>query len=157
MPVQGWVPTETRAAVLVSACEVCGSESQLGLHHLDEDRTNNSPSNLQTLCAACHTRLHWESGKQPWRRHSPTCVVCGKPAKRLGLCETHRSRLLRHGSPYLKKMRRGSSWLWVVVDGPLSGLEFRALPLPSQTGWTDCGASAMPSSRRSHSGSANAS
>lgn len=99
------------------ACEDCGSTSQLGVHHQDEDRTNNSPKNLRTLCATCHAKHHWENGKQPWRKHSPTCTVCGKPAKRLGLCETHRSRFLRHGSPYLVKRRIGSTWQLVEDRG----------------------------------------
>lgn len=127
MPVAGWVPKSVRRSVVKPACELCGSKSRLGLHHKDEDRTNNSPENLQTLCPPCHTRLHWEHGKTPWRRHSPSCTVCGKLAKRLGLCETHRSRLLRHGSPHLvKKQIRGS---WQVVDErtgrPVNGQECR--------------------------------
>jgi hypothetical protein len=100
--------------MLAAACELCGSKLRLGLHHRDNDRTNNSPENLQTLCPSCHTSLHWAQGKKPWRRHPPSCTVCGKLAKRLGLCETHRSRLLRHGDPYrIKKQINGS---WLVVD-----------------------------------------
>lgn len=99
------------------ACESCGSTSRLNVHHMDEDRTNNSPENLRTFCVRCHTRWHWEHGKQAKRRHSVTCTVCGKPAKRLGLCETHRSRFLRHGSPYLVKRRIGSTWQLVEDRG----------------------------------------
>lgn len=110
MPVKEWIPKTIRKAHLKSACETCGSKSRLGLHHKDRDRMNNSPENLQTLCPTCHTRLHWVEGKTPWRLHPASCTVCGKPAKRLGLCETHRSRLLRHGNPYLKKKQTGHSW-----------------------------------------------
>lgn len=43
-------------------CEVCGrkrtSHRNLDVHHKDEDRSNNDPSNLQTLCWSCHTKLH---------------------------------------------------------------------------------------------------
>jgi hypothetical protein len=118
MPVKGWVPAATRRAVLKSSCETCGSGSPaLDLHHLDGDRTNNSPDNLRTLCDRCHTSLHWATGKTAWRRHSPTCEVCGRAAKRLGLCETHRSRWMRHGSPYLVKRRTGSGWHLVEDRG----------------------------------------
>jgi hypothetical protein len=114
--------------MLAAACEQCGKTSRLGLHQKDGDRTNNSPKNLQTLCPSCHTSLHWAQGKKPWRRHPSSCIACGKPAKRLGLCGTHRSRLLRHGDPYRVKRQVNGSWL--VVDertGALvSGLEFRA-------------------------------
>ena len=129
MPVQGWVPKGTRKAAMKPNCEECGTVSQLGLHHRDENRRNNSPDNLRTLCAACHTRLHWETGKTPWRRHPDTCTVCGKPAKRLGLCETHRSRWLRHGNPYLTKKQIGCTWQ--LVDErtglPVNGSEFQEL------------------------------
>ena len=125
MPVKGWVPKAIRAAVTKSSCETCGIKSlSLHLHHSNGDRTNNSPENLVTLCAICHTRLHWATGKTAWRRHSPTCVVCGKPAKRLGLCETHRSRWLRHGSPYLVKRQIGGTWRLVMDRGQQSGPEF---------------------------------
>jgi len=126
MAVKEWVPLAVRREYQRATCEMCGGTSRIGLHHKDENRTNNSPENLQTLCPACHTSLHWEAGKTAWRRHSATCDVCGKPAKRLGLCETHRSRLLRHGSPYLKKIKSGHSWLLVDerTGQPANGLEF---------------------------------
>src|SRR4051812_6842963 len=122
MAVKGTVPWRVRAGVQKDSCETGGSTSQLGLHHWGEDRTNNSLENLQTLCRSCHTTWHWRNGKAGWRRHSPTCTVCGKPARRLGLCETHRTRLLRHGDPLLKKTQRGSTWQLVADPGPLSGL-----------------------------------
>jgi hypothetical protein len=110
MAVTEWIPWQVRLENQKCACEVCGSQSRLGLHHKDRNRTNNSPENLQTLCPTCHTRLHWAEDKMPWRRHSALCFVCGKPAKRSGLCETHRTRHLRHGSPYLLKKQLGGSW-----------------------------------------------
>ena len=40
------------------SCERCGFIAlypcQLDVDHIDDDRTNNDPSNLQTLCANCH-------------------------------------------------------------------------------------------------------
>ena len=39
-------------------CEQCGFKpehaSQLDVDHIDGDRWNNDPNNLQTLCANCH-------------------------------------------------------------------------------------------------------
>ena len=39
-------------------CECCGFKAvhriQLDVDHIDGNHTNNSPSNLQTLCANCH-------------------------------------------------------------------------------------------------------
>lgn len=149
MPVRRTVPWRVRAAVQRDSCETCGSTSQLGLHHMDEDRTNNSPENLQTLCPRCHMAWHWDHGKNPWRRHDPTCLVCDKPSRHLGLCNTHWTRLRRHGSPYLRKIKRGSTWLWTADSGPRNGLEFREYPKASQTGWTELEASETRSSRKS--------
>lgn len=39
-------------------CEVCGTTSELQVHHIDFDRENNSPDNLITLCQTCHMRVH---------------------------------------------------------------------------------------------------
>lgn len=40
------------------SCEICGSTENLCVHHKDENRHNNHPSNLQTLCRKCHTKEH---------------------------------------------------------------------------------------------------
>ena len=39
-------------------CEKCGSTKFLCIHHLDENRNNNSLENLQCLCKSCHQKLH---------------------------------------------------------------------------------------------------
>jgi len=43
-------------------CQMCGSERQLIIHHLDEtgnlDSPNNADNNLITLCRSCHAKLH---------------------------------------------------------------------------------------------------
>ena len=39
-------------------CEQCGSDKYLLVHHKDEDRANNDPSNLKTLCRKCHQVEH---------------------------------------------------------------------------------------------------
>lgn len=39
-------------------CERCGSTKFLCAHHKDEDRTNNAPENIETLCKSCHQIEH---------------------------------------------------------------------------------------------------
>lgn len=43
-------------------CQMCGSEHQLIVHHLDEsgclETPNNELDNLITLCRSCHAKLH---------------------------------------------------------------------------------------------------
>ena len=42
-----------------AACEDCGVQTALHVHHIDKDVTNNDPTNLRTLCASCHLTMHW--------------------------------------------------------------------------------------------------
>ena len=44
--------------ILGECCEFCGTPERLVIHHVDEDWTNNSPENLQTLCDSCHKSWH---------------------------------------------------------------------------------------------------
>lgn len=39
-------------------CQVCGSESDIHIHHRDGDRTNNDLENLIPLCQDCHYDVH---------------------------------------------------------------------------------------------------
>lgn len=39
-------------------CERCGSIKNLVGHHGDRDRSNNSGSNIETLCRSCHAKEH---------------------------------------------------------------------------------------------------
>lgn len=39
-------------------CECCGTSKRREVHHVNEDWTDNSPANLQTLCIFCHTFWH---------------------------------------------------------------------------------------------------
>ena len=44
-------------------CQLCGEQRKrwgvnLHVHHIDEDKTNNHPHNLISLCSACHHPLH---------------------------------------------------------------------------------------------------
>jgi 5-methylcytosine-specific restriction endonuclease McrA len=52
----------SRRRYLKIACESCGfvpeQERQLEIHHIDQDRLNNDPANLQTLCSNCHSLIH---------------------------------------------------------------------------------------------------
>ena len=43
---------------LKSACEACGAETSLVAHHVDQDKANNTPENVQTLCKHCHDFWH---------------------------------------------------------------------------------------------------
>jgi len=54
-------------------CQQCGFNpvhpSQLDVDHIDGDRWNNDPSNLQTLCANCHrlkTHLNGDANSGIW-------------------------------------------------------------------------------------------
>ena len=44
-------------------CEKCGSETNLAIHHKDQNHSNNNINNLQCLCSSCHTRTHNELKK----------------------------------------------------------------------------------------------
>lgn len=75
----------TRSGLLVrarrhlkSACEHCSTTQRLSIHHVDRDWRNNSPENLMTLCASCHTTLHHEAGEIVTRRRQKTCPACGR-------------------------------------------------------------------------------
>jgi hypothetical protein len=39
-------------------CESCGATTKLHAHHIDGNRRNDSPANIQTLCASCHITHH---------------------------------------------------------------------------------------------------
>lgn len=45
------------------ACEQCGATERLHVHHKDRRPANNDPSNLMTLCASCHLKLHWREDR----------------------------------------------------------------------------------------------
>jgi hypothetical protein len=53
-----------------SACECCGTTSDLQAHHVNEDWTDNRPQNIQTLCIFCHHfwhAMHIRLGVKPTR------------------------------------------------------------------------------------------
>jgi hypothetical protein len=58
-PTVGYHGNSWRARKHLKAnCEVCGSDYMLAAHHKDEDRNNNTPENIQTLCVKCHAHIH---------------------------------------------------------------------------------------------------
>jgi len=55
----GWTQYSTIAEKhYKKECAVCGVTDILDVHHIDEDRSNNHPSNLIFLCPNDHYRLH---------------------------------------------------------------------------------------------------
>jgi 5-methylcytosine-specific restriction endonuclease McrA len=44
-------------------CRDCEATTGLHVHHLDRNPANNDPTNLVTLCASCHLRLHWREDR----------------------------------------------------------------------------------------------
>ena len=52
-------------------CEACGTSKRLHAHHIDENWTNNEPTNIQTLCVFCHAfwhAMHRRLGMTPTQR-----------------------------------------------------------------------------------------
>ena len=39
-------------------CEACGTTQYRQAHHVDQDKSNNTPENIQTLCKFCHDYWH---------------------------------------------------------------------------------------------------
>ena len=47
-----------RGKIPAEECAWCGSTENLLIHHKDENRKNNDPSNLICLCKSCHQYCH---------------------------------------------------------------------------------------------------
>jgi hypothetical protein len=99
---------------LKATCEECGTMENLHAHHKDKNISNNDPSNVQTLCASCHLRLHWRSGKTASKRQS-VCKICGNPARKLDMCQKHYQRFRKYGDPCLTK-RGNTSGTYLVRE-----------------------------------------
>lgn len=50
----------------ISTCSNCGAKGVINIHHIDEDRQNFLPSNLEPLCVPCHSALHYTAQKLPF-------------------------------------------------------------------------------------------
>lgn len=62
---------EQSKMTLPNYCEFCGhDEGRLEAAHLDQDRTNNSPANLKTLCNSCHKQFDINAGTRSKRWHT---------------------------------------------------------------------------------------
>lgn len=46
-----------------AVCEECGTRNRLHVHHKDRNWANDYPTNLATLCASCHLKLHWREDR----------------------------------------------------------------------------------------------
>jgi len=56
-----WRDDEYKKEIKKNYCEdaICkGNSINLVLHHIDDDKKNCKPGNLQTLCRSCHARIH---------------------------------------------------------------------------------------------------
>ncbi len=67
------------------------------VHHIDENRGNNDPANLQLLTHAEHISLHSRCNR--WARESDCCAECdttSRPHRSKGLCKRCYERDLYH-------------------------------------------------------------
>lgn len=71
-------------------CEICGSISNIDVHHKDMNYNNNNADNLMVVCRSCHMKLH---------KKKQTCIMCGRPAKGYGYCNMHYIRYKKYGDP----------------------------------------------------------
>jgi hypothetical protein len=101
-----------------TTCAACGSRTNLHLHHRNGDISDNSPTNLETLCASCHIKGHWAAKRRIPKPPKP-CIICGSLSAKLwrGMCQMHYQRWKRHGNPSLRMRKVGSSW--VLTDESL--------------------------------------
>lgn len=67
-----WISTDyprIRAHVWVWSCERFQVPKGMHVHHLDENKSNNSIENLALIAADDHARLHMTEEKREWSRH----------------------------------------------------------------------------------------
>lgn len=97
--------------VRATKCELCGKEGKTQGHH-HKGYAEENWLEIQWLCVKCHTTVDGNRIKNS--RPPKTCKICGKPARRLDLCETHRTRFRRYGDP-LKHRIKTSGETWILV------------------------------------------
>ena len=56
-----WRARKVKARV---QCVTCKAKTNLHVHHKDRNPANNSPENLEVLCASCHLKLHWAEDRE---------------------------------------------------------------------------------------------
>ena len=105
-----------RARAACQGCQRSRKVTRLYVHHRDENPMNNDPRNLMTLCGSCHRRSHSPNFMATGALRKP-CKYCSALSVKLGMCETHLSRLRRYGHPLAKKRRVGSGWVLMLHDG----------------------------------------
>ncbi len=101
-------PKNSRRQSAKASTRVCmkcqKTEGKMHVHHKDENPLNNDQLNLMTLCVSCHSKAHSPNYNSETMTRKP-CVHCEMPAQKNGLCNTHLSRLNRHGHPLAKKIK----------------------------------------------------
>jgi ribosome-binding protein aMBF1 (putative translation factor) len=54
-------PSKYRETALVERgdeCEICGSDADIRVHHVNGDRSDGSVENLLVVCDGCHRKIH---------------------------------------------------------------------------------------------------
>lgn len=89
-----WMTVHYHARNLLptGSCEICGSDRNVDVHHIDGNPRNNDLSNLQRLCRSCHIKAH---------RPQQTCSICGQKVKGYGYCNKHYIRFKKFGDPLM--------------------------------------------------------
>jgi hypothetical protein len=55
----------------INVCNVCGSNGDLLVHHIDGDRNNNQLENLIPVCETCHGKIHASNDKgEKWDKYT---------------------------------------------------------------------------------------
>lgn len=90
-------------------CQYCGETKNLQAHHY-KGYEKEHWFDVEWVCSKCHSIIHDGDCSGLRKKKQITCIVCGRPARRLNLCETHRTRLRRYGNPFLKREKIGSDW-----------------------------------------------
>lgn len=77
-------------------CQLCSSETNLIVHHIDKIPQNNTFANLITLCESCHRKqhpphdlIHCSRCKTGIRKHGSLCQACNTKRHRDYWRKTH--------------------------------------------------------------------
>lgn len=69
----------TRIIREMKECHFCGATKNLCRHHIDKNRSNNTPENLVVVCRSCHAKLH--NLENNFISRSKTSLIQGKSEK----------------------------------------------------------------------------